>query len=323
MSVAPEGMDIDAIERELNEGIETKAEQPSKPLTSVVPLPPKNPPTPPTTDPVKETNIDGKKQEEETTSKPTKKKKSMGEKMFGFASQRKDSLVGEGGWKASAGYGPGTITKAKQPRVMSKEERMELQKKEIQAFKDMDEAVDLEGNLSPCKTRTLKYADHPITEVFMMLLTAFALYGADINNAYGDRTTDEVMGVFNFITMMIFLIELGAMSYARPKYFGYVPFWLDLLAAISLVGDIPWFASSLLPSGFAAARAGRAARAGTKAGRLVRLIRLTRLVRSIYLYLKIAFCLNPNNPHVSIQSHAILNQHCSIIIYYHSFFFRR
>ena len=125
---------------------------------------------------VRITNIDGKKQEEETTSKPTKKKKSMGEKMFGFASQRKDSLVGEGGWKASAGYGPGTITKAKQPRVMSKEERMELQKKEIQAFKDMDEAVDLEGNLSPCKTRTLKYADHPITEVFMMLLTAFAIW---------------------------------------------------------------------------------------------------------------------------------------------------
>ena len=69
------------------------------------------------------------------------------------------------------------------------------------------------------------------------------------------------------------------MSWARPKYFGRVPFWLDLMAAISLIGDIPFFASELLPSGFAAARAGRAARAGTKAGRLVRLIRLTRLVR--------------------------------------------
>jgi hypothetical protein len=80
---------------------------------------------------------------------------------------------------------------------------------------------------------------------------------------------------------MVFLIELGIMSYARPKYACRVPFWLDLLAAISLIGDIPFFASSVLPSGFAAARAGRAARAGTKAGRLVRLIRLTRLV-SIY-----------------------------------------
>ena len=71
------------------------------------------------------------------------------------------------------------------------------------------------------------------------------------------------------------------MSWARPKYFGRVPFWLDLMAAISLIGDIPFFASELLPSGFAAARAGRAARAGTKAGRLVRLTRLTRVQKHL------------------------------------------
>ena len=258
MSVAPASIiDADALEREADAGVEeTKqpAPPPAPPPTAIVPI---------------------------NASAPTDKE------TFGFgAASRKDSMVGDGGWKKGVGYGPTTVTTTKpppappvQPKVMSKEDRMDMQAREIAAFAEMDKKSDLEGNLSPCKQATLKRTDHPITEVLMMLLTVYALYGADFNNAFGDKTTDEVMGIFNFLTMMIFLIELGIMSYARPKYFARVPFWLDLLAAISLIGDIPFFASEILPSGFAAARAGRAARAGTKAGRLVRLIRLTRLVR--------------------------------------------
>ena len=254
MSVTPVDFDVDAIEREVDAGAGATKQ----------PAPPSDPAP-----------------SAQSPAKTPEKKGSVSQRIFGFATQRKDSMVGQNGWKQGVGYGPGAVSKstAVQPKVMSKEERMALQEKEIAAFKKMDEDVDLEGNLSPCKTKTLKYADHPCTEIFMMFLTAFALYGADINNAYGNRHSDDPMGILNFITMMIFLIELGVMSYARPKFFGRVPFWLDLLAAISLIGDIPFFASELLPSGFAAARAGRAARAGTKAGRLVRLIRLTRLVR--------------------------------------------
>ena len=104
---------------------------------------------------------------------------------------------------------------------MSKEDRKQLQANEIAAFKKMDEACDLEGNLSPAKTKTLYITDHPITEVLMMLLTVYALYGADFNNAYGDRHTDGPMGILNFMTMLIFLIELGefVFLFSLQKYF--------------------------------------------------------------------------------------------------------
>ena len=58
---------------------------------------------------------------------------------------------------------------------MSKEERMALQAKEIAAFKAMDDAMDVQSGLPPWKSKTLKAMDHPSTEVFMMLLTIFAL----------------------------------------------------------------------------------------------------------------------------------------------------
>lgn len=55
----------------------------------------------------------------------------------------------------------------------------------------------------------------------MMLLTVYALYGADFNNAYGDRHTDGPMGILNFMTMLIFLIELGefVFLFSLQKYF--------------------------------------------------------------------------------------------------------
>ena len=257
MSVTPVDFDVDAALKEVESG---ESKQPTPPPTS----PPKVTPA-----------ADSQAKESPVTAK---RKQSVSQRIFGFATNRKDSIsTGTAGWKSGVGYGP--TKQVKQKKVMSKEDRMALQAKEIEAFKKMDEASDLEGNLSPSKTKTLKFFDAPLTEVIMMLITAYALYGADINNAAGDRHSDHPMGILNFITMMIFLIELIIMSWARPQYFGRVPFWLDFLAAISLIGDIPFFASEILPSGFAAARAGRAARAGTKAGRLVRLIRLTRLVR--------------------------------------------
>ena len=70
-------------------------------------------------------------------------------------------------------------------------------------------------------------------------------YGADFNNAFGDINSDYSVGILNAITMFIFLIELIIMSVARPKYFLRVNFWLDFVAAVSLIGDIPMFSEGL------------------------------------------------------------------------------
>ena len=84
--------------------------------------------------------------------------------------------------------------------------------------------------------------------------------------------------------MLVFLVELILLSYSKENYFlKDTYFWLDLLACLSMVGDIPTVVVNvIIPSGMVAAkagRAGRAARAGTRAGRIVRLVRLTRLMR--------------------------------------------
>ena len=105
-------------------------------------------------------------------------KKSLGQKIFGFASQRKDSIADDdGGFRRRRNHmgGTGSAKSVSKARVMTKEERMALQAKEIAAFKKMDEAMDVESGLDPCKTKTLKFMDHPTTEVFMMVLTIFAL----------------------------------------------------------------------------------------------------------------------------------------------------
>ena len=44
--------------------------------------------------------------------------------LFGFGTQRKDSVIGEGGgWKSTIGYGPSKNTAPPVPKVMSKEDR--------------------------------------------------------------------------------------------------------------------------------------------------------------------------------------------------------
>jgi len=125
------------------------------------------------------------------------------------------------------------------------------------------------------------WLEHTATEIAMMILTIFALYASDLNVMYGESSGDNLFGMFSFVAMIIFFVEVAVASVVKPKYFLRAFFWLDFVAAISLISDIPWLAVLLLPSGFAAARAGRASRAGTRAGRLVRVIRLIRLTKLV------------------------------------------
>ena len=134
------------------------------------------------------------------------------------------------------------------------------------------------------RLRCKNFLDHPLTEIFMLILTVIALFITDSNQVFGGKDDDIYVQYFCLFIMMVFLLELIVLSYSKEKYFlRDTYFWLDLLACISLIGDIPEVVVALvIPSGMVAAkagRAGRAARVGTRAGRIVRLIRLTRLMR--------------------------------------------
>ncbi|GMH57832.1 hypothetical protein TrLO_g10749 [Triparma laevis f. longispina] len=134
------------------------------------------------------------------------------------------------------------------------------------------------------RLKCTEWLNHPLTEIFMIILTIIALYITDSNQVLGTSDGDIYVQYFCLFIMFVFFVELVMLSYSKEGYFlKDTYFWLDLLACASMLGDIPAVVmASIIPSGMVAAkagRAGRAARAGTRAGRIVRLVRLTRLMR--------------------------------------------
>jgi hypothetical protein len=81
-------------------------------------------------------------------------------------------------------------------------------------------------------------------------------------------------------------------SLAKKGYFGGFYFWLDVVATVSLLFDIPAVMTLLTPvgagqtsgQGGTLARAGRSANAGSKMGRILRLVRVIRMMRLIHRY---------------------------------------
>lgn len=76
-------------------------------------------------------------------------------------------------------------------------------------------------------------------------------------------------------------------------YIGGFFFWLDFMALISIIPDIPWMADAILTAfGYdqqsmqelSVTRASRAAKVGSRAGRLARLLRLVRILRVMRVF---------------------------------------
>jgi class 3 adenylate cyclase len=126
----------------------------------------------------------------------------------------------------------------------------------------------------------------------MLVATLYALFAGDVLAAAFRPSADYGFGVASAITFALFAFDLLASVVGKPGYFPSLFFFLDLLATISIIPDIPFIYEPFLTSVGASpdsvavganqasiARAGRAARAGTRAGRLVRLFKLFALVK--------------------------------------------
>ena len=165
-------------------------------------------------------------------------------------------------------------------------ERHELHVMELKAFKQADEERRLDHALMPWQISVLHLLDSHMWEMSMIMLTVFALYGSDMNDCFGDSTSDPTMDLLIGIAMAVFLVELVLLSAVRRGYFLSLNFVLELVAALSMLFDLKSLnATELLTGSGTAARAGRAARAGTRAGRLTRLMRILRLTRLFSLFL--------------------------------------
>jgi len=161
-------------------------------------------------------------------------------------------------------------------------ERDKEHSKALQSQLDQVEGDNPEEDArSPFQKKCLAFVEHWSFELLMMILTIYALFGADLNQLVGNKDIDIPFGWFSLFVMVLFFLEVVITSLGKLGYFLGAYFWLDMLAAISLLGDVPFIATELIGNSFAAARAGRASKAGTRAARVVRVIRLIRLTRLV------------------------------------------
>ena len=128
--------------------------------------------------------------------------------------------------------------------------------------------------------------------ILMMFATVYTLFATDFLYLALPKSVDATWAILTFCFLCLFTVDLILNSLAKPKYFLRLFFWLDLLATLSLVPDIPFLWDSITGNDSTAdegdvpdansqaiARAGKAARAGTRAGRLIRLMKLFEIFK--------------------------------------------
>eukprot|EP01029_Cantina_marsupialis_P014745 TRINITY_DN32357_c0_g2_i1.p1 TRINITY_DN32357_c0_g2~~TRINITY_DN32357_c0_g2_i1.p1 ORF type:complete len:893 (+),score=257.11 TRINITY_DN32357_c0_g2_i1:121-2799(+) len=186
---------------------------------------------------------------------------------------------------------------------------------DIESVFEDEEEQDL-SKLDYLQGILLVFLDGKIGQILMAIFTFYALFGDDMRLYFFYEGSDSIFEVITTITFFAFVIELilnitcktffgvpnapGASVFERIfKTRGYLFsffFWLDLIAAASLVMDMPWIWGEIVgnseysSSDLTAARAGRLSRVGSKAGRILRMVRLVRLIK---LYVVFQRCRNP------------------------------
>mmetsp|Transcript_9885 Transcript_9885/g.14650 ORF Transcript_9885/g.14650 Transcript_9885/m.14650 type:complete len:641 (-) Transcript_9885:1140-3062(-) len=170
------------------------------------------------------------------------------------------------------------------------------------------------------KERCAALVSSSSTVIFMTLVTIYALFGDDVRILALDKSADDAFIVASSIAFFLFLAEIAIHSWCTEGYLrfpdwekiklsqtlsisgrervemvlsalkiGSFYFWLDLLATLSMILEIPWMSpSSLEGEGDAgsldSARAGKASKAGAKAAKIIKIVRMVRLVRLVKLY---------------------------------------
>ena len=136
------------------------------------------------------------------------------------------------------------------------------------------------------KVKIRKLIDHKITELFMFLLTMWALLMADFSAAALDKEADFGIACVSFFVMVVFFFEVCLRAYAQKGYFKSFFFYLDLVATFTIIMDFQeqfspakgetaegeGGSSDAAQQQLQMARLGRSARVGTRVGRLLRLL---------------------------------------------------
>ncbi|MDC1215256.1 adenylate/guanylate cyclase domain-containing protein [bacterium] len=153
---------------------------------------------------------------------------------------------------------------------------------------------------------------------FMTLIALWSLFGDDVRLSLFAKDDDAVFLGITYVCLTLFSAEMIALCIAKEGYALGFYFWLDLVATLSMLLDVPSF---MYVSGLASEelclfvessaggldilaapdlvasvnadgdtvdgaflRAARASRAGTRAGRIVRVVRFARVLRLVRLW---------------------------------------
>ena len=135
-----------------------------------------------------------------------------------------------------------------------------------------------------CKQSILNLLNHWFIVIFMTVLTFYALFCDDIRIIFFSKEVDNFFYAISCLVLLAFFTEILLYSIASPDYFLAFFFWLDVVAALSIIPDIGWIMDNLAGSSTdqaaSLAKTSRAARVT----RVIRIIRIIRLIRIVKLY---------------------------------------
>ena len=149
-------------------------------------------------------------------------------------------------------------------------------------------ADEIETDTSVIRMRAFNFLESMPVQITSLLMTLFALFMFDVNAALLHPSADFTIQLIMTIAFAFFVFELILTAVSRKRFYGDLFFWLDIIATLSIIPDVPWLMDGVMimlgqePSDTTpdAVRAGgRVARVGARAARMVRVMRLLRLLR--------------------------------------------
>lgn len=138
------------------------------------------------------------------------------------------------------------------------------------------------------RLRAFRLLESMPIQIISLIMTLFALFMFDINAALLHPNADFTIQLIMTFAFVFFVLELIFAAIANKNFYKDLFFWLDVIATLSIIPDVPWLMDGVMimlgqePSDGTpdAVRAGgRVARVGARAARMVRVMRLLRLLR--------------------------------------------
>lgn len=150
------------------------------------------------------------------------------------------------------------------------------------------------------RARVRDFIEGKIVTIVMTALTLFVLFGDDLRVWFVPKSGDIAFYILYCISVALFTLELIILSITIDKYKYSFYFWLDIIATLSIIFDIPWIMSPIFQL-FGSSYEYDAINAdpfniskssvvsSPQSARIIRALRLTRLTRIVKLY---KYCLS-------------------------------